>query len=185
MRIVMSWRFALKMIELVLGGARSGKSRYAEQQAIESAEKIIYIATAEAGDEEMVARINLHRQQRPQHWQTIEEPIHLGKLIKQYDHHEYYLLVDCLTLWLSNILFNKQGELQQQVFESQRDELLQVLKGFSGRIIMVSNEVGSGLVAMDKMTRLFVDEAGRLHQRIAEISDKVVLVTAGIPQRLK
>ncbi len=173
------------MIELVLGGARSGKSRYAEQQAIDSGQKVVYIATGEAGDEEMQSRIAMHKQQRPQHWETVEEPQQLAKVIKKYEHSDYYLLVDCLTLWLSNILFNKQGELQLAVFEKQSSELLNTLNSFSGRIIMVSNEVGSGLVAMDKMTRRFVDEAGRLHQQIAASSDKVVLVTAGLPQRLK
>lgn len=173
------------MIELVLGGARSGKSRYAEQQAIESDKKVIYIATAEAGDAEMQSRINIHRQQRPAHWETVEEPIELASTIKKYDQADHYLLVDCLTLWLSNILFDKQGALQQTVFNKQTAELFEVLAAFSGHIILVSNEVGSGLIAMDKMTRRFVDEAGFLHQKIAALSHKVVLVTAGLPHTLK
>jgi len=173
------------MIELVLGGARSGKSRYAEQQAINSGKQVVYIATAEAGDDEMQQRINLHRQARPQEWSTVEEPIRLAETIQKYDKQDCYLLIDCLTLWLSNLLFDKKGELQQAVFEKQTTKLFEVLSNFSGQIILVSNELGSGLVAMDKMTRRFVDEAGFLNQKIASLSDKVVLVTAGLPQVLK
>ena len=173
------------MIELVLGGARSGKSRYAEQQAIESAKQVIYIATAEAGDTEMELRIKRHRDDRPQHWQTVEEPIKLAQVIQQYSDNNICLLVDCLTLWLTNILFSRQGEVQQVVFEQETEALFEALAGFSGRLILVSNEVGLGIVPMDKMTRRFVDEAGFLHQKIATLSDKVVMVTAGLPQVLK
>ena len=173
------------MIELVLGGARSGKSRYAEQQAIESAKQVIYIATAEAGDTEMAMRIKRHRDDRPQHWQTVEEPIKLAQVIQQYNDNNICLLVDCLTLWLTNILFSHQGEVQQVVFEQETEALFEALAGFSGQLILVSNEVGLGIVPMDKMTRRFVDEAGFLHQKIATLSDKVVMVTAGLPQVLK
>ncbi len=173
------------MIELVLGGARSGKSQYAERQAIESAKKVIYIATAEAGDMEMQQRINRHRQNRPQHWTTVEEPIKLADVISRYSEKNNCLLVDCLTLWLTNILFDKQGQLQLAVFEKEVKLLLSSLESFTGQLILVSNEVGLGVVAMDKMTRRFVDEAGLLHQQLARISDKVVLVTAGLPQILK
>lgn len=95
------------------------------------------------------------------------------------------MLVDCLTLWLSNVLFDKRGELQEAVFNAERAALLQALQDCDGRVIMVSNEVGSGIVAADAMTRRFVDEAGFLHQALARISDSVVLVTAGLPQKLK
>ena len=173
------------MIELVLGGARSGKSCYAEKQAIESGKKVIYIATAEAGDSEMQTRIERHRQNRPQQWQTIEEPIKLADVIQQKSGSDYCLLVDCLTLWLTNILFDKQGALQQAVFEQETIALFDTLTGYSGQIILVTNEIGLGVVAMDKMTRRFVDEAGLLHQKIASISNKVVLITAGLPQVLK
>lgn len=173
------------MIEFVLGGARSGKSNYAEQQAIKSEKQVIYIATAEARDSEMQSRINIHRQHRPQNWKTVEEPAALAKVIKKYDAKQHYLLIDCLTLWLSNILFDRKGELQQVIFKKQTDELLAILPTLSCQVILVTNEVGLGLIAMDKMTRLFVDEAGRLHQKIAALSDKVVFITAGLPQTLK
>lgn len=173
------------MIELVLGGMRSGKSHYAEQIAIESAVPVIYIATAEAGDTEMQTRIEHHRQNRPQQWKTIEEPIKLASIIEQYNATKSCLLVDCLTLWLTNILFDKQGREQQLLFEQESQALLMALSAFSGQVILVSNEVGLGIIPMDKMTRRFVDEAGFLHQKIAMLSDKVVLVTAGLPQVLK
>ncbi len=173
------------MIELVLGGVRSGKSRYAEQQAVKSEKRVIYIATAEAGDAEMQARITRHRQDRPAHWKTVEEPIKLAEVIQKYSEENTCLLVDCLTLWLTNILFNKQGNLQLDVFEKETNALFAVLTTFSSQVVLVTNEVGLGIVAMDKMTRRFVDEAGFLHQKIAAISDKVVMLTAGLPQVLK
>jgi len=173
------------MIELVLGGTRSGKSRYAEQQAIQSNKKVIYIATAEARDAEMKGRIDLHQHARPNHWETVEEPIQLAMVIEQYNQQNTCLLVDCLTLWLSNILFDKAGEIQSSVFNNQTDALFNVLSNFSGQILLVSNELGLGVIAMDKMTRRFVDEAGLLHQKVAALSDRVVLVTAGLPQVLK
>ncbi len=173
------------MIELVLGGARSGKSKYAEQQAIESARQVIYIATAEARDTEMKLRIDRHQQGRPQSWHTVEEPIFLAKVINDYAQQNCYLLVDCLTLWLNNILFDKSGRVQQTIFEKETTALFDCLSSFSGQIILVSNELGQGVIAMDKMTRRFVDEAGFLHQKIAALSDQVVLVTAGLPQVLK
>lgn len=173
------------MIELVLGGARSGKSRYAEQQAAASGLQVIYIATAEAGDEEMQARIAHHRHRRPEHWQTVEQAMHLAQAIADHAGPQRCILVDCLTLWLCNVLFDKQGELQADRYQQECNALLAALDDCKHRVILVSNEVGSGVVAADAMTRRFVDEAGFLHQKIAQISDKVVLVTAGLPQTLK
>lgn len=173
------------MIELVLGGARSGKSRYAEQQALASGLPVVYIATAEAGDDEMHSRIQHHQQRRPQHWLTVEEPIALADVISEYAGKQHCLLVDCLTLWLCNVLFDKQGSLQEQRYRQQADALCVALATGGQHVIMVSNEVGLGVVAADAMTRRFVDEAGFLHQRLAQISDKVVLVSAGLPQILK
>lgn len=173
------------MIELVLGGARSGKSRYAEQQAIDSGLPVLYLATAEAGDAEMRARIAHHRQRRPAEWQTLEEPVDLAGAIRTHANPECCLLIDCLTLWLSNVLFDRRGSIQEQLFAAQRAALLDALRDCKGRVIMVSNEVGLGVVAADAMTRRFVDEAGFLHQELAQICGRVVLVTAGLPQQLK
>lgn len=173
------------MIEFVLGGARSGKSLYAEEQAAKAGKQVVYIATAEAGDAEMKSRISQHQHRRPEQWETIEEPIQLASVIKFHDNNDSCLLVDCLTLWLSNIMFDRQGREQQVVFSHETSALLEVLSTFSGHVVLVSNELGLGVIAMDKMTRKFVDEAGLLHQKIAALSDRVVLVTAGIPQVIK
>jgi len=173
------------MIELVLGGARSGKSRYAEKQAQETDKPVLYIATAEARDAEMQARIARHRQDRPGHWQTLEEPVALGQAIARYDNAEQCILVDCLTLWLSNILFDRKGKLTESRLQQEKAELLAALSASSGDIILVSNEVGQGIVPIEKTTRRFVDEAGFLHQDIARISAKVTLICAGLPLSLK
>lgn len=173
------------MIELVLGGARSGKSRYAEQQALAMEKPVIYIATAHAGDDEMRARIARHQAERPTHWRTLEEPVYLGETIAQHGAAANCLLIDCLTLWLCNVLFDPQGGLQTAVFETHKTRLLEALANCSGNVILVGNEVGQGVVAVENTTRRFVDEAGWLHQDIARISNRVVLMTAGIAQIIK
>ena len=168
-------------IELVLGGARSGKSNYAEQQAKDSAKPVVYIATSEVLDEEMAERIKKHQQQRPNHWLVVEEPYHLAAALKKYSKEDNCILVDCLTLWLSNCLF---GESSGK-WSDYKAGLLSTLKELPGQVIMVSNEVGSGIVPMGEMSRRFVDEAGWLHQAIAAQVDKVTLVVAGLPLMLK
>lgn len=173
------------MLTLVLGGTRSGKSRYAEQCASASKKSVIYVATATADDEEMCQRIERHRNCRPAHWHTVEEPVCLADTIHRYLDESHFILVECLTLWLSNILFDNQGQLQESVFKKQSEALIKILATVSGDIVFVSNEVGLGVVAMDKNTRRFVDEAGFLHQQIAKLSDRVVFLTAGIPHILK
>lgn len=173
------------MKHLVLGGARSGKSQHAEQLALATNKDVIYIATGTAGDAEMQARIEQHQSDRPKHWQTIEEPILLADIIEQHANTRHCLLVDCLTLWLSNILFTPQGDYQEDVFLQQKQALLNELPYIHADIILVSNEVGSGVVPMDSMSRRFVDEAGRLHQQLAQLCSHVTLVTAGLAQPLK
>lgn len=173
------------MLQLILGGASSGKSLYAEQLAKNSAKEVIYIATAEAKDLEMQHRIQKHQQQRPSHWQTVEEPLFLAQALTKYAHPKRCLLVDCLTLWLSNSLFNPQGDMQTQVFEQQRAKLIAILPQLNTDIILVSNELGLGVVPMSAMTRKFVEETGKLHQELAQICQRVILVTAGLAQVLK
>jgi adenosylcobinamide kinase/adenosylcobinamide-phosphate guanylyltransferase len=180
------------MIELILGGARSGKSRFAEQRVQQIADgensdrkKAIYIATATAGDEEMRERISMHRQQREISsaiWQTREIPIHLAQALRQLSEEVLspIVLVDCLTLWLSNCLHA--GE---DCWRNQREEFFSVLENFPGTLILVSNEVGFGVVPLGELSRRFVDEAGRLHQQIAAQADRVVFCIAGLPQVLK
>lgn len=169
------------MLELILGGARSGKSRFAEQRAHDSGKRCLYIATAQAGDAEMAARIALHREQRSGFVSTIEEPIALAKILAENMDESRCLLVDCLTLWLTNLLLAD----NPAVFGRERAALLDVLARVRGQIIFVSNEAGQGVVPMDALSRRFVDESGRLHQALAQISDRVFFVTAGLPQLLK
>lgn len=173
------------MQHLVLGGVRSGKSHYAEQLALATHKEVIYIATGAANDDEMQARIERHKADRPLHWQTIEEPLLLADVIERYANTRHCLLVDCLTLWLSNIMFNAQGEYQEDIFLQQKQALLNEFPYLHADIILVSNEVGSGIIPMDAMSRHFADEAGRLHQQLAQLCSHVTLVTAGLPQTLK
>ena len=173
------------MLHLILGGARSGKSHYAEQLAEASSKQVIYIATGMAGDDEMQQRIEQHQAERPRYWETIEEPILIADVIQQYASSNNYLLVDCLTLWLSNILFDPRGNYQEDIFLQQKQALLDILSNIHTDIALVSNEVGMGIVPMDKMSRRFADETGRLHQQLAKICSHVTLVTAGLPQALK
>lgn len=170
------------MKELILGGARSGKSHYAEICAIESNMDVIYVATAQALDDEMQLRIEHHQQQRPAHWQLIEEPINLVSVLKDNASVKTCILVDCLTLWLSNHLCSEKYKTQLQ---KNIDDLISSLPALPGNIIFVSNEVSMGIIPMGEVNRQFVDEAGRLHQRLAAICDKVTLMVAGIPSHIK
>lgn len=169
------------MKELILGGARSGKSALAEQLALQSGGDVLYLATATAGDGEMSERIRQHQQRRPSHWRLLEEPVELAACLQTHAQPNTTILVDCLTLWLSNLLAAESDSL----FEQQRTALLDCLPGLPGRILLVSNEVGMGIVPMGELTRRFVDEAGRLHQELAQICDRVTMVVAGLPQVLK
>ncbi len=165
---------------LILGGARSGKSRYAERLALESGKETVYIATGWAGDEEMSARIDRHREQRPQAWLTVEEPCALAKALQTHAAGNRCLIVDCLTLWLANLLEQGDGRFQQE-----RGALLDTLPNLPGTLCLVSNEVGLGIVPINPLARRFVDEAGWLHQDLAQLCERVVWVTAGLPQILK
>lgn len=173
------------MSVLILGGARSGKSRYAENLANASSKQVIYIATGQARDKEMAERICRHKRDRPPHWETLEEPLELATVLEVHSHENHCLLVDCLTLWLSNVLFDQQGELQEAIFKQQTQALLDIVPTLQGEVIFVSNEVGSGIVPLDAMSRRFVDEAGLLHQQLAQRCERVVLITAGLAQVLK
>ena len=181
------------MIELILGGARSGKSALAEQRATESGLAVTYLATARAGDEEMARRIAHHRSRRAQHWALVEEPVHLAAALVGHAAADRCLLVECLTLWLTNLLYAgdaaRQAEAGEEVncpllaFET--SALLDCLPQIPGRVILVSNEVGLGIVPLGAATRLYVDDAGRLNQSIARIAQRVTFVAAGLPLELK
>lgn len=168
------------MHSLILGGARSGKSALAERLAAES-DEVVYLATGQAGDEEMRERIAHHRARRPAHWGCIEEPIALAAALRRHAAPDRCLLVDCLTLWLSNLL----GAEDESVFEREREALLSSLAALPGRVLLVSNEVGLGIVPMGALSRRYVDEAGRLHQALGALCDRVVFVAAGLPLVLK
>lgn len=169
------------MLQLILGGARSGKSRLAEQTAINTQLAVTYVATAQALDPEMQSRIEHHQNQRPAHWSLVEEPLYLAKALQKIDRPNQIILVDCLTLWLTNLLLLDDQSVQQLECE----QLLKVLPTLESEIILVSNETGLGVVPLGEISRRFVDEAGRLHQALGQIADKVVFCVAGFPMILK
>ena len=176
------------MLELVIGGARSGKSAYAEQCALEYTKSnskstngsVLYIATATAGDEEMAARIHHHQKSRPESWQTIEEPIKLANALIQASEQSEFIIVDCLTLWVTNLLAIDIEQRQREI-----DLVLSVLPKLTSSVIFVTNEIGMGVVPLGEETRRFVDEAGRLHQHLATQCHRVTQMIAGIPSRIK
>ncbi|MBF0455569.1 MAG: bifunctional adenosylcobinamide kinase/adenosylcobinamide-phosphate guanylyltransferase [Magnetococcales bacterium] len=170
------------MLELILGGARSGKSRLAEEKARLSALEVTYVATGQARDEEMAQRIALHKKNRPGHWGLVEEPLFLADALKHNQQEGRLLLVDCLTLWLSNHLLDGSG---YQRWQQEKRALLDFLPHGISPTILVSNETGLGVVPMGELNRLFVDEAGWLHQDLASLSDRVTLTVAGLPLVLK
>jgi len=188
------------LIHFILGGARSGKSRYAEQQTLLQSDKNnspVYIATATTTDNEMKARIVKHKSDRDSHWQLIECPLELTACIENASPDKTYLL-DCLTLWLNNQLYLAETEQQtqglssshiEQRLKSEIDLFITALnEHFSDNnqhIVIVSNEVGLGVIPMGETTRLFVDYCGWLNQAVAKIAQRVTLVTAGIPLTLK
>ncbi|ROL66796.1 bifunctional adenosylcobinamide kinase/adenosylcobinamide-phosphate guanylyltransferase [Pseudomonas protegens] len=169
------------MLQLILGGARSGKSRLAEKLATDSALEVIYIATSQPLDGEMNQRIAHHRERRPSHWGLIEEPLELARVLQQAAGTGRCLLVDCLTLWLTNLLMLE----DEQRLDIEREALLQCVATLPGEIIFVSNETGMGVVPLGELTRRYVDEAGWLHQALAERCQRVVLTVAGLPLTLK
>lgn len=177
---------------LVFGGARSGKSTHAEALAAQSGKEVIYLATAQAGDAEMAVRVAHHRARRKPSWVTVEETLSLGEAIMQWAGPERVVLVDCLTVWLSNLLFAETQEFPEvgniappAVFIRERQRLLDALEQAKSDIILVSNEVGMGIVPQGAVSRWFVDEAGRLNQAVAACCEHVVFVAAGLPLVLK
>ena len=169
------------MLQLILGGARSGKSRLAETLASDSGLDVIYIATSQPLDGEMNQRVALHRQRRPAEWGLIEEPVELARVLRENARKDRCLLVDCLTLWLTNLLMLD----DPQRLTQEREALLDSLSALPGEIIFVSNETGLGVVPLGELTRRYVDEAGWLHQALAECCHRVVFTVAGLPMTLK
>jgi adenosylcobinamide kinase/adenosylcobinamide-phosphate guanylyltransferase len=164
---------------LVLGGARSGKSAYAERLVSESGLPAVYVATAQAGDPEMAERIAAHRRRRPPAWRTVEAPRDLESVLETEAGEGRAVLVDCLTLWLSNLMFSDAD------VETRGATLAVMAKQVAGLRVLVSNEVGLGLVPDTPLGRRFRDAQGRLNQKIAAIADRVVFMAAGLPLVLK
>lgn len=168
----------MSFFQLILGGARSGKSRLAEQRACASGKRLLYVATAEAGDGEMVERIRQHQVRRQSDWLLLEEPIKLAQVLSKNSSDNTCILVDCLTLWLSNCLHRACWEVESQALLTQLPEL-------PGEIIFVSNETGMGVVPMGGLSREFVDQSGFFHQQLAQLCHRVTLTVAGLPAELK
>jgi adenosylcobinamide kinase / adenosylcobinamide-phosphate guanylyltransferase len=179
--------------ELIVGGARSGKSAWAQRRARESGLQVVLIATAVAGDSEMAARIARHRADRPADWLVVEEPQALGDALARHTAPDCCVIVDCLTLWLANLLCPAESAADTTAdeapippaFERERSNLLSVVPELSGRIILVSNEIGLGVVPLGAVSRRFCDEAGRLHQDLARLCDRVTMMIAGLPLDVK
>jgi adenosylcobinamide kinase/adenosylcobinamide-phosphate guanylyltransferase len=169
----------LPAVSLVLGGARSGKSRYAETLVESAAAHGTYIATAEPGDAEMAARIAAHRAGRDDFWRTVEAPLDLAQAIVGEAAADRPVLVDCLTLWLSNLL------LAHQCIDTETRSLCAALRKAAGPVVLVANEVGLGLVPETALGRHFRDAAGRLNQEVAALAEHVVFMAAGLPLVLK
>jgi adenosylcobinamide kinase/adenosylcobinamide-phosphate guanylyltransferase len=170
---------SLPPVTLVLGGARSGKSSYAERITVAHPRGCVYVATAEVGDDEMAERVRKHQARREAHWRTVEAPLELAAAIVAETEQGAAVLVDCLTLWLSNLMAAGRDPAKET------GDLIRALGQAGGPVVFVSNEVGLGIVPDNALARAFRDHAGRLNQRIAEIANNVFFVAAGLPLRLK
>ncbi|WP_419911262.1 bifunctional adenosylcobinamide kinase/adenosylcobinamide-phosphate guanylyltransferase [Hoeflea sp.] len=164
---------------LVLGGARSGKSAFAEAQVEKSGLEAVYLATGRSFDAEMDARIRQHQARRGSQWRTIEEPLSLAETLAEHSGDDKAVLVDCLTLWVTNLMMAERDVAQES------SSLAACLGDCRGLVVLVSNEVGLGIVPDNAMARAFRDHAGRLHQMIAAHCDEVYLLAAGLPLKMK
>lgn len=173
------------LIELILGGARSGKSAYAERQAQASGLPVTYIATAQVYDAEFGQRVAHHQSRRPSAWGLVEEPFFLAEELLRQAAQERCLIVDCLTLWLAQWICPDCKPPQSSSWEKQRAALFEILPTLPGRILLVSNEVGMGIVPLGEINRRFQDEQGRLNQALAGVCEQVSFVAAGLPLSLK
>ena len=178
-----------KRLTLILGGARSGKTAYAQKLAAERSDAVLYVATAEAGDEEMAARITAHRAERARHWRTLESPRRTGAAVRTASVGAEVVLIDCLTLLASNVIAPVSqpptAEAAGAALNAEVDELLAAYRESAAEWIVISNEVGLGLVPPTPLGRVYRDALGRANQRMAAQADEVVLMVAGLPLRLK
>lgn len=176
-------------LTLILGGARSGKSAYAQRLAERHGGRVLYVATAEAGDAEMAARIAAHQAERPQHWRTLEAPRQTGDAIRRHQNDADVVLVDCLTLLANNVIAPLPEPVAQETAEAaldaEVDALLAAYAASAGAWIVVSNELGLGVVPPYPLGRVFRDAVGRANQRLAAVADQVVFMVAGLPVEVK
>ena len=170
---------SLPPVTLVLGGARSGKSAFAERLVEAASPQRLYLATGQAWDDEMRDRIVSHQQRRGQGWGTIEVPVELKQALETNARDGRPILIDCLTLWVSNLMLGEHD------IDAAFGSLAATLPGLKGPVVFVSNEVGLGIVPDNAMARSFRDHAGRLHQLIAGLADEVYFVAAGLPLKMK
>lgn len=170
---------------LILGGARSGKSAYAERVASQSELPVTYVATAQVYDDEFAQRIAHHQSRRPAYWQVIEEPLGLAETLLSIDQPDTCIIVDCLTLWLAQCICPDCKPPQGVEWQHERTHLLATLPKLQAQVVLVSNEVGMGIVPLGEINRQFQDEQGRLNQAVAAIANKVSFIAAGLPILLK
>lgn len=169
----------LPMVTLVLGGARSGKSAFAEGLVERASDARLYLATGQAWDGEMRERIASHQARRGPGWETMEAPVDLSRTLESHARADRPVLVDCLTLWVTNLMLGEHD------IAKAFDGLAATLPGLKGPVVFVSNEVGLGIVPDNALARAFRDHAGRLHQSIASLADEVYFVAAGLPLKMK
>ena len=172
-------------VHLILGGARSGKSAYAEKLASLSKLPVTYIATAQVYDDEFAKRVGHHKARRPKNWQIVEAPFNLAKTLETYAKADECLIVDCLTLWLAQCICPDCVPAEGVDCRKERSALLEILPKLHGTVLLVSNEVGMGIVPLGEINRQFQDKQGRLNQAVANLADKVSFIAAGLPLKLK
>ncbi len=169
------------MKHLVLGGVRSGKSAFAQEQVALSGKAVCYVATSQVWDDDMAERVRLHKGNRPSEWQVIEEPLALAAVLDSLNDPEQAVIVECFTLWLTNLLC-----LEDEVrLAEEKAALLNAVENFQGDLVLVSSEVGLGIMPMNALARRFADEAGEMNQALAKLTNQVTLVAAGLPMPLK
>lgn len=169
------------MKHLVLGGVRSGKSAFAQEQVEASGKPVCYVATSQVWDDDMVDRVRLHKDNRPSEWQLIEEPLALARILHSLNSPDQAVIVECFTLWMTNLLcLEDEARLQEE-----KQALLKAVAAFEGDLVLVSSEVGLGIMPMNALARRFGDEAGAMNQALAKLTDRVTFVAAGLPLKLK
>jgi adenosylcobinamide kinase / adenosylcobinamide-phosphate guanylyltransferase len=169
------------MKHLVLGGVRSGKSAFAQEQVAASGKPVCYVATSQVWDDDMADRVRQHKDNRPSEWLLIEEPLALASVLHSLNSPDQAVIVECFTLWMTNLLCLE----DETRLEEEKQALLNAVEVFEGDLVLVSSEVGLGIMPMNALARRFGDEAGTMNQALAKLTDRVTFVAAGLPLPLK